>query len=144
MTRSMREPMESVRGREPIIVGWLRRFTRDDAGALLVETVLAVVVFTLVGTAVMAGLSTAHSSGAGTERQSVAENIARNQMEYMFSLPYQDPPSSYPLISVPGGYAVTCTAETYGAGGLDTEKVVVTVTFNGAEELVLEALRAKR
>ena len=57
----------------------------------MLETVVAVVIFTLVGTAVLAALSTAHTSGARTESQSIAENLARNQMEDAFCRAYQEP-----------------------------------------------------
>ncbi len=45
----------------------------------------------LVLEAVLQGLSTTHLSGAAIRRHSTYENIARNQMENMFSLPYQAP-----------------------------------------------------
>ena len=110
---------------------------------MFIEMILVVLVFSLVGTAVLAGVSGTRISGARTESQSIAENIARNQMEYAFSLPYQEPPTSYPTISVPNGYGVTCTAEEYVAFNPDIEKVVVTVTFHGQPSLVLETLRSR-
>ena len=54
---------------------------------MFIETILVVLIFSLVGGAVLRGISGTHSSGTRTENQSVAENIARNQMEYAFSLP---------------------------------------------------------
>lgn len=139
----IRELKESMQRRGLTALPRLGKRNRHDRGALLIETVVAVLVFSLVGTAVLSGLSTTHISGAKTERQSVAENIVRNQLEHMFSRPYQEPPSSYPTITVPEGYGVTCTAEEYVLGDPDVEKVVVTVTFNGREVLVLETLRSK-
>ena len=56
-------------------------------GSLMVEVVVAVVLFGFVGSAVLAGLSTAHTSGARTKAQAVAENLARNQLEDVFSQP---------------------------------------------------------
>jgi hypothetical protein len=57
----------------------------DSKGTILLETVIATIVFALVGTAVLAGLSTMYRSGSITEKQSVAENVARNQMESIFA-----------------------------------------------------------
>ncbi len=119
------------------------KLVQGNNGALLVETIIAVLVFSIVGSAVLVGLSTTHTSGARTKSQSTAENIARNQMEYMFSLPYQDPPSTCPLVEAPEGTTVTCTIEEYVLGDPNIEKVVVTVTSNGQEQLSLESLRAK-
>lgn len=143
MPRSIHELTASIRCRGLTAVRRLQTLPRDCRGASLMETVIAVMVFALVGTAVLSGVSTAHTSGATTERQSTAENIARNQMEYAFSLPYQNWPSSYPTIGVPQGYAVTCQAEEYVLGDLNIEKVIVTVTFDSTQQLVLETLRTK-
>ncbi len=110
---------------------------------MLVEVVVAVGVFALVGTAVLAGMSTTHLSGAKTESQSVAENVARNQMEYVFSLPYQTPPGAYPTIVPPEGYDVSIASEEYVADDPNVEKLIVTVTRGGEETLTLETLRAR-
>lgn len=125
-----------------LLHGWLRRFFREQRGALLLETVLVIFIFGMVGVAVLAGLSTASISKGKTEVQSNIEDIARNQMEYLLSLPYQDPPTSCSTISVPQGFSVTCEAEEYVVGDTNIEKPVVTVTF-GATQVVLETLRTK-
>lgn len=129
--------------RWPAHPGWLRKLARECRGALLMETVMAVMAFTLVGTAALVGLSTTQISGAKTEDQSIAENLARNQMEHVFSLPYQDPPSSYPSVAAPPGYSVATAATEFVAGDVRIEKIVVTVTHGGQGVLTLETLRAK-
>ena len=121
----------------------LREIAQESRGAIMVEMVVTVLVFSLVGTAVLSGVATTQTSGFKTETQSIQESMARNQMEYMFSLPYQDPPTSYPTISVPQGYEVTCVAAEIVPGDPNIEKVIVTVTFDGTHQLVLETLRAK-
>lgn len=143
MTRRFRWPKILPDGRARQALGRLFGLPWDCRGVLLMETLMAVMVFALVGSAVLSGLSTARISGSVTERQSVAENIARNQIAYVFSLPYQDPPSSCPTISVPTGYAVTCATEEYIVSDPNLERVAVTVSFDGAQLLVLETLRTK-
>ena len=106
----------------------LRSLVGDCKGGLMMEVVVAVTVFTLVGTAVLVGLSTAHTSGAATESQSIAENIGRNQMEYMLTLPYQLPPSIYATVEPHQGYSVTAVGEEYVIGGPNIERVIVTVS----------------
>lgn len=100
-------------------------------------------VFLAVGASVLVGLSRVQSSGLSTENESVAENLARNQMESLFSLPYQDPPSFYSPVIVPTGYTVTAAAEEYVVGSTDIEKVVVRVSFGVKEVLMLETLRLR-
>ena len=121
----------------------------DRRGGMFIETILVVMIFSVVGTAVLSGISGTHSSGARTERQGFAENIARNQIEYIFTLPYQEPPSTYPSIDLSGqdyaGYAVTGQAivDPNAGGNPNIERVVVEVLFGGEEILSLETLRTK-
>jgi len=107
------------------------------------ETVIAIFIFSTVGTAVLTGLSTGMSSGQKTEVQSNFENIARSQMEDTFNQTYQSPPFTYPSISPAAGYTVTSVAEEYVVGDPNIEKITVTVTYNGSPNYLLEALRTK-
>ena len=117
------------------------RLAGNSRGVFLLESVVAVAIFTVIGAAVFASVSTGRISGSKTEGQSVAENIGRNQMEHIRSLLYQPPPYTYPAVATPPGYTVVPVAQEYLAGETDIEKIVVTVTRNGVEVLVLETLR---
>lgn len=118
------------------------KFLSASEGNLLLEAAVAVMVFGTVGSAVLIGIQTAHSSGERTETQSVAEIIARNQMEDIFNQAYKPPPASYTTISVPSDYTVTAAANEYISGSVDVEKLVVTVGRGGRDVLALETLRA--
>ncbi len=128
--------------------GWaglerLWRATRDCRGSLLLEAVVASTVFALVGAAVLSGLSTTYRSGSITEQQSVAENIARNQMESIFDRAYREPDQTpYPTITVPTGYSVS-TVATHLTGDTHPEVEMLSLTVNrGSKELlVLESVR---
>lgn len=131
----------------------LRSVALDARGGLLLETVVAVIVFALIGTTVLVGVSTARRSGAIVDKQSIAENVARNQMEYVFSRAYKAPPLSYTSISelpdndfnVPSGFAVTATA-ILRSGSVDPniETVRVTVSHLGKQVLVVETIRGRK
>ena len=135
-------------GSEPVRHG-ASGLVSDCRGGMFIETILVVIIFSVVGTAVLSGISGTRSSGARTERQGFAENIARNQIEYIFTLPYQEPPSTYPSIDLSSqdyvGYAVSGKAIFDLDAGTDQniERVLVTVSFGGEEILSLETLRAK-
>ncbi|GBD11519.1 hypothetical protein HRbin23_01186 [bacterium HR23] len=116
---------------------------KDQAGAILAETVIAVMVFAMLGTAVLAGVSTLRSSGARLERQAIAERVARSQMEYTFSTPYLPPPATYPPIETPPGYTVVATAEVYVPGDPRLERVVVRVDYEDRAVFTLETLRSQ-
>ncbi|MFN3973824.1 MAG: hypothetical protein ACK4K2_00885 [Dehalococcoidia bacterium] len=116
---------------------------RGEAGSALAETVIAVMLFSALGTAVLAGVSTLYSSGARTESQAIAEQVARSQMERVFASSYLSPPANYPTVDVPAGYGVEAVAQPYGAGDPRLERVVVRVSHAGREVLVLETLRSQ-
>jgi type II secretory pathway pseudopilin PulG len=121
-----------------------RRIAMDSRGNLLLETLVAITVFALVGGAVLSGMSTALDTGSMVEGQSVAEEIARNQMESVFNVSYQEPMSTpYPTIVPPAGYAINLTADEYLTGDVDIEMVVVTVSRDSENILVLETLRTR-
>lgn len=125
-------------------VHWARALLSDRSGGLMVEAVVSMLLLTVLGTATMAGLSTTHVSGANTEEQAIAENIARNQMEYILTQAYKDPPASYLAITPPSGYAVNADAVAFEVGDTSVEKIVVTVTRGGRTLLVLETIRTKQ
>lgn len=112
-------------------------------GSLLLEVLIASMVMTLVGGAVLGGLSLSHRSGAKVEQHSVAENIARNQMEYVYSQPYLTSPSTYASVSAPPGYSARAAGSEFVAGDPNVQKVVTTVSRDGQDILVLEAVRVK-
>ena len=73
-----------------------------------------------------------------------AEEIARNQMESVFNVSYQEPLSTpYPTIVPPARYAINLTADEYLTGDVDIEMVVVTVSRDSENILVLETLRTR-
>ncbi len=128
-----------------------RRISQDSRGIALLETVMAITIFAALGTALMVGIRTANNSGEMVEGQSIAEKLARNQMEYVFNQSYLNPPSSYVSIkdatdvsfTVEPGFTVTANATEYLAAVTDIEKVVVTVKSGNEIIHTLETLRTK-
>ena len=121
----------------------LRVLLRDSSGVSLLESIVAVTVFTMVGGATLVGLSAIQRVRVNLERQAMAENIARNQMEYIFSLDYQTTISQYSSTTVPSGYHVTNVqqVEEIIEGDSNLQKITVTVSLDGEELLVLETYR---
>ncbi len=120
---------------------------QNSTGSILLETAVASIVFALVGTAVLSGMSTMYRSGSLTEAQSEAENLARNQMEFVFNQPYREPQQTpYPVISgVPVNYGITTTVA-YGSissPNPEVSLVAVTASHRGQNILTLETLRGR-
>ena len=137
-----------------MIVSRFRSATFNSLGVTLIETVVALSIFASAGTAVLLGVSAAHNSSAVVNASSVAENLARNQMEYVWTKPFLEPLDTYDNtdfdVAIPLGYAVSADATFYEVDGdvveddLDgcIQKVVVTVLRDGVVLHVLETLRS--
>ena len=144
MKKRMQNPARAVRRR-------VAALGRGNSGSLLIEVIIAMFVFTLVGTAILSGLSTMQISGARVENQSIAENIARNEAEYVMTLAYilpggPDYEISPAILPLPEGYAVSATPTTLEVTGLTTdpntiEMVVVTISLDGNPILTLETVK---
>lgn len=108
----------------------------------MIEALVSVSLMAIVGTAVLSGLSMSHISGAHTERQSVGENIARNQMASVFSSAYVTNGDVYQPVAAPSGYVVTASTAELDPSSPDAnvQKVTVSVTFDGAEVFQLQSI----
>ena len=148
----MNAHLTPTHGTATVVARRLRSALFNSRGISLIEVVVALAIFSSAGTAVLLGVSAAHISSDRVNASAIAENLARNQMEYVNSQSYVAAPGSYTSIAndsslnivIPTGFAVTAAAQTYltddGLTG-SIEKVVVTVTRDGQSILVLESLR---
>ena len=120
-----------------------RRFKGGNSGALMVEALIAVLIFTMLGVAALIGLQTTLTAGNRTQGQSIAESVARSQMEFVFSQAYQDPPTAYPTVTPPTGYSVTANASEAQPGVSTLQRVTVSVSREGRTLLEMETFRVK-
>ena len=112
---------------------------------------MAITIFASLGTAVAVGIRTANLSTQEVESHSLAEKLARNQMEYVFTQTYKNPGTNvqYATIAndsdytVDSGFVVSADALEYTTDETDIERVLVTVTRDSETVLVLETLRTK-
>jgi type II secretory pathway pseudopilin PulG len=112
-----------------------------------VEALIAVGILGLALTALLSAVSTGSMAVSRTEERVTAENLARSQLEYTKSQPYQPLPLSTPYATVtppPGDYAVAVTADVVPGGDSSIEKITATVTRNGKELLVAEDYKVDR
>ena len=128
-----------------------RAMVADSTAALLLETIIAVSVFVMIAGATLTGATMIQRGRATLERQAIAENLLRNQMEYVFSLPYKSPTStfvySFPTpTSIPSGYSVSVVATTTDAFPTDgnIKKIVVTVKRDAETVLQVETFRTNK
>jgi hypothetical protein len=114
----------------------------DNRGAILLETVIASMVFAMVGVAVLSGLDMVYNYGARVEVQSTAENLVRNQFEDAFSHPFLPPQTPYPTsMGIPAGYTVTIASTDMPTPDPDIETLTVAVEHGGATVMSIETIR---
>ena len=110
-------------------------------GVTLLESLLALGLLALVVAGSMGALTTSHRASGVVFSQNTAENLARTQMEYVLSLPFQTPPSTYPPLPTPGGWTVTAEGRTVPGADMNLEEIWVTVSHQGRARLVLVTRR---
>ena len=121
-----------------------RRVLRGERGMMMVESLVSIVLFSMLSIGVFTAVQTGHIAKRGFDAQSNEENIVRNQIEAVFAAPYQGPGNSYTAITPPAGYTVTAAALTYDGSSTDIEIIRVTVQHNGQTVETFETLRANR
>ena len=141
--------MHSINQTKRLLRQRLQAACKGAQGSILIEAVIALTIIGALGTAVVMGVGTAHTSGDIVETHSTAETLARNQMEYVFTQDYAIPSGPYDSIAdAPPGYTVTAQAWEFTEGNAlivnddNIERVIVTVNKGGQSVLVLETLRA--
>jgi len=101
------------------------RKLRNEKGFTLIETLVALVILSVLGLAILGAVSTAHKSTIIADEQTMAQSLARAQMEDIQKGPYLNT-LDYPLVDLSPypGYIASITG-TQLENGL--QKITVTV-----------------
>ena len=138
------DPHKRKAGDRGAVLSWLQRLLGAQRGSLLMETIIVLAVLGLLGTALLSGVQTSYLAKRQFDDHSMAENLIRNQLEYVFEQPYKPPGDTYLLITTPDGYSVTVDALLYDETSTDVEVVRVTVYHNAQLVKAFETLRSNR
>ena len=118
-----------------------RRFLRDLRGVVLLETVIAVTVLLTISASTLIAFSATQRARGAVERSATAENVVRNQMEYIFNQKYHSSTAAYTSVtSTPEGYSVVANQEIV-SGDSQLQKISVTVSHDGVTLFTVETLR---
>jgi Tfp pilus assembly protein PilV len=117
---------------------------RRELGSTMIEVLLSLALLAMVVCGLMTGLSSTSISSGVVQVQATADSLARSQMEYVRSLPYQVAPATYPTLTPPSGYAVTAQALPVAGTDDQIQEVAVTVTSGGKSVLILEGMKMNR
>jgi hypothetical protein len=121
------------------------RFVRSgEGGAGLVEVLVAIGITGIAVVGLLAAVSTGSLGVSTTDERASAENLARSQLEFTKSEPFDPVPATYATIAPPSGYAIGVTAQAIPGGDIAVQLITVTVS-RGAETLtVLEGYKVDR
>jgi type II secretory pathway pseudopilin PulG len=131
---------------------------QEEAGIGLVESLAAVAILGTAGVAFVLSLSTGAIAVREGDQETVAQSLARAQLEYVKNYPYSPAPTSYPYvdtydetynpspITLPEGYAVSVTVSTIpqAGGDSDIQKITVIISREGEEILTIADYKVKR
>jgi type II secretory pathway pseudopilin PulG len=144
-----------------MIKKWFRRIKarfREETGIGLVESLAAVAILGTAGVAFVMSLSTGAIAVRESGQETVAQSLARAQLEYTKNYPYHTAPTSYPYvytynetynpnpITLPEGYGISAVVSTISQAGGDTDvqKITVTISQNGANILTIADYKVNR
>ena len=120
----------------------------NEKGFSLLETIAALALFSLVSFAFLTGLFTLTKATVTTKDRAIAENLARNELEYVKNLSYQYGAEEYevnPDLDIPASWNVTPpVVELVNETDDGVQRVTVTVERNGEPVLSLFTYKVDR
>ncbi|MCL0084400.1 type II secretion system GspH family protein [Dehalococcoidia bacterium] len=127
---------------------------KNERGFSLIEVLVAVALLGIIAAFFLMALSTASRALLMADVRTTGESLARSQMEYVKSQPYDgtNNPPQYALLSdnIPDGYAISITAERLDPKGDGTanddgiQKITVTIKHHDEEVIRLEGFKLDR
>jgi len=124
---------------------------KSEKGFSLIEATISLAILALLAVVFLGGLATTSRAGLILDEHSKAQNLARNQMEYVKSQGYIPNATEYPLAQIPDeyqGYSANITADPlYNEGGIPRDgiqKITVTIEHDDKVVATLECYKAER
>ncbi len=129
-----------------LLIKGLRRSLRSERGSLLMEVVVTLSVFGVLGTAVLGAVQGSYIAKNDFDSNSTVENLIRNQIESAFAETYKAPGSGNytPVSAVPAGYTITAEPVTFDATSTDVSTVRITVYKEGQLLKTFDTVRTNR
>ena len=120
----------------------------NEKGFSLLETITALALFSIISFGFLTGLFTMTKATVVAKDRTVAENLARNELEYVKTLSYQYGAEYYqvsPALVVPPGWIVNPpVVSLVNESDNGVQKVTVTVKHNGEPVLSLFTYKVDR
>ena len=117
---------------------------RSQKGVSIVETLIAVAI---LGTAVLAFIISLSVGSVATnqlDKQTIAQQLAQTQMEYVKNYPYNPIATTYPVLTPPATYSVTVGVTGASGGDTNIQNITVTVSKDGVNVLTVNDYKVNR
>jgi type II secretory pathway pseudopilin PulG len=118
----------------------------NEKGSLLVQTLVAIAIVAIIGTAVLSALSTTSQAVRVSNERDNAANLAMSQMEYIKKLNMQ---TEYTPASIPSeyvGYSVKApiSVESISQRDSNIQKITITIVYQNREIFTLQDYKTFR
>lgn len=117
---------------------------QGERGLSLAESIVAVAISGVVVVAFVVALSTGSLAVREGDREVVAQRLARTQLEYIKSSPYDPEGTTYPTVDEPEGYTVSFDVDSIPNTDADIQKITVTISQDGEGILTVEDYKVNR
>jgi len=121
-----------------------RTCIRDERGIGLAETLVAITIIGITVVAFITALSTGTLAVRESDQEAVAQQLARTQLEYLKSLPYDATGAAYPTVDTPSGYTVSLETDASIYTDTDIQELTVTIYRDGESILTVAAYKVNR
>lgn len=127
----------------------LDRIHGEQNGVSFLETAIALAIIGLVTVAFLSGLATASRAVMVADKQSIADSLARSQMDWVKNSAYVYSVTTYTSAPIPGsdnyvGYTVTIGAQALNSPDDGIQKITVTVQRNEQSIMTMEGYKVDR
>ncbi len=118
----------------------------NEKGSLLVQTLVAIAIVSVIGTAILSAMSTTSQAVRVTNERDTATNLAMSQMEYVKQLDWQTEYTPAPVPSEYVGYSVKepITVESISQRDANIQKITITIVYQNKEIFTLESYKENR
>jgi Tfp pilus assembly protein PilV len=119
-------------------------FKRGEQGVTLVESLVAIAI---LGGGVLTMILTMSGGVLAiqeNDQQAIAQGLARTQLEYTKSYPFERHATTYPAISTPDGYSSAVSVAEVPGGDSEIQKITANIMRDGAVILIAEDYKVNR
>jgi type II secretory pathway pseudopilin PulG len=127
------------------VVKFFSNYRRGQSGLVLIETLVALAIMSLVGLALLSGLITSSKATMTAREQAIAESLARSQLEYIKSLGYLSTYAIDPSIIMANGWAIpSSVVELVHDTDDGIQKITITPEYYGKQVLSISMYKVNR